>query len=97
MRTFRRKEDEFNKWELDNVDESDGRIHHIDFSQGDFTRFTVVCESNEPSSGYIMFNWALDIDDEDYQEREVSLDDPRYSEFAEWAKQIINDMQETDQ
>lgn len=97
MTTFVRKEDEFNKWELDSRVLEAGNIDFIDFAQGDFTRFTVICECNEPVGGYIMFNWALDIEHEDYEEREVSLDDPRYSEFFEWAKQIINDMQETNQ
>lgn len=101
MTTFVRKEDELNRWELVHVDGNDGHVYHIDFEidfeQGDFIRFTVVCEGNEPSSGYIMFNWALDIEHEDYQGHEVSLGDPRYSEFFEWAKQIINDMKETNQ
>jgi len=82
--TFYRNGDKLDAWEL---------VHYgygyIDFQQGDYTRFTVVCEGNEPSSGYIMFNWSLTIEGEDWQERTVSLSDPCYSEFADWAKQII--------
>ena len=97
MPTFYRNGDKLDAWDLVNITTTEGDIDYIDFMQGDYVHFTVCCEDNEPYGGYVQFNRSLTIGSDDLQEYDVSLSDPRFSEFAEWAKQIIKEEQETDQ
>ena len=98
MTTFYRNGDKSDEWQVLNFGKSSDDLQYIDFGQGNYTLFTVICDGDQPIRGYIEFNYALDTDDAAaWQERDVRLSDPGYSMFAEWARQIIKEEQETDQ
>lgn len=93
MTTFYRNGNKHDAWEFLTL-HSDVDAHWVHFMQGQYLSLTVCIEADETVRANAEFNWALDWDGRDECEaREIDLENPRYSEFAEWAKQIIKEEQ----
>lgn len=97
MTTFYRNGDKHDAWEFLTL-YSDADAHWVHFMQGQYLSLTVCIEGDETVGANAEFNWALNWDGRDECEvREIDLNNPRYSMFEEWARQIIKEEQETDQ
>jgi hypothetical protein len=97
MTTFHRNGDKADEWFLVcNWLTKDG-CRSIEFAHGNHISVTIHYEDDELLGGTLEVDLTLSDIFGPWQEYDLDLTDPRYSMFAEWAKQIIKEEQETDQ